>query len=266
MSIQNVTRMPQASNRQISTIIHSELKKKEILSGRSGTLQTKKHNKVQSNFYRNIVTSEIFVICRLKLVRDCLVINLIQSGLAASVQGYSCVDNWAPNSRDVPTVIAVFEGDGQEVTGRISADVKAILKKAPKAKVLVISELYEPGTIIAAYYSGAKAFLGSDVSLNLLTAVIRLVQAGELYYPAKILIQIRERRVQSRIEFSKIKLSTRQHEIALLLLEGVTDSEMSNALGIAESSVRAYISRLILKIGAHSRAEAVGLLQTLESK
>lgn len=51
-------------------------------------------------------------------------------------------------------------------------------------------------------------------------------------------------------------LSPREHEVLRELAEDRTDREIASRLGISERTVRAHVSRIILKLGVASRVGA----------
>ncbi|WP_162829858.1 helix-turn-helix domain-containing protein [Amycolatopsis palatopharyngis] len=62
------------------------------------------------------------------------------------------------------------------------------------------------------------------------------------------------RAASSRTGFSA--LSDREREVLLLIAEDKTDREIARELGISERTVRAHVSRIILKLGVASRVGA----------
>ncbi|PRY46310.1 helix-turn-helix domain-containing protein [Umezawaea tangerina] len=51
-------------------------------------------------------------------------------------------------------------------------------------------------------------------------------------------------------------LSKREHEVLAVVAKDKTDREIANELGIRERTVRAHVSRIILKLGVASRVGA----------
>jgi DNA-binding CsgD family transcriptional regulator len=51
-------------------------------------------------------------------------------------------------------------------------------------------------------------------------------------------------------------LSKREHEVLQLVARDKTDREVARQLGIGERTVRAHVSRIILKLGVASRVGA----------
>lgn len=65
----------------------------------------------------------------------------------------------------------------------------------------------------------------------------------------------------STIQFSVSRtahtgLSTREHDVLRLVAHDLTDREIAGRLGIRERTVRAHVSRIILKLGVASRVGA----------
>jgi len=59
------------------------------------------------------------------------------------------------------------------------------------------------------------------------------------------------------------KLTPRELEVLQLLADGCDQSEIAHTLGISRKTVGTHIERLLSKLGAHSRAEAVALAYRL---
>jgi DNA-binding CsgD family transcriptional regulator len=60
-------------------------------------------------------------------------------------------------------------------------------------------------------------------------------------------------------------LTRRQHEILLLLDEGVRAKEIARRLTLSETTVRNHIRAILLELGAHSQLEAVAHARRLRS-
>ncbi|MCB9673561.1 MAG: helix-turn-helix transcriptional regulator [Alphaproteobacteria bacterium] len=61
----------------------------------------------------------------------------------------------------------------------------------------------------------------------------------------------------SRREVPKDPLTTRERDVVALIAEGHTNDRIAKRLGISASTVRTHIERLLEKLHARSRAEAV---------
>ena len=56
-------------------------------------------------------------------------------------------------------------------------------------------------------------------------------------------------------QFEPYKLTPRQKEVALLLLEGKTRRQISGELGLSESTIKLHVSELYKSLGINSRFE-----------
>jgi DNA-binding NarL/FixJ family response regulator len=57
-------------------------------------------------------------------------------------------------------------------------------------------------------------------------------------------------------------LTAREHQVLEKLLEGLTNNEIGEALGIAEVTVKLHVRQIYQKIGAKNRAQAVKIVLT----
>ncbi|HXY81784.1 MAG TPA: LuxR C-terminal-related transcriptional regulator [Gaiellaceae bacterium] len=64
-------------------------------------------------------------------------------------------------------------------------------------------------------------------------------------------------------DLSPPRLTRRQHEVLLLLADGVRVKEVARRLGLAEATVRNHVRALLLELGAHSQLEAVAKARAL---
>jgi DNA-binding CsgD family transcriptional regulator len=58
----------------------------------------------------------------------------------------------------------------------------------------------------------------------------------------------------------QFKLSARELDVLLLTLEGKTTAEIANFLGIATSTVRDYLDKLLMKTGARNKSALIALV------
>ena len=56
-------------------------------------------------------------------------------------------------------------------------------------------------------------------------------------------------------QFEPYHLTSRQKEVALLLLEGKTRRQISGELGLSESTIKLHVSELYKSLGINSRFE-----------
>lgn len=114
--------------------------------------------------------------------------------------------------------------------------------------------------------AGARGYLLKDVSFELLTDAIRRVSRGESLIRPAITERVLRGLEHVRPEFDALNppdpLTTRELEVLRLMAGGYSNREISDALGIAEGTVKNHASNVLSKLGVRDRTRAV--LKALE--
>ena len=114
--------------------------------------------------------------------------------------------------------------------------------------------------------AGARGYLLKDVSLEQLTDAIRTVSRGESLIRPAITERVLRGLEHMRLEFDALNppdpLTTRELEVLRLMAGGYSNREISDALGIAEGTVKNHASSVLSKLGVRDRTRAV--LKALE--
>ena len=114
--------------------------------------------------------------------------------------------------------------------------------------------------------AGARGYLLKDVSFELLTDAIRRVSRGESLIRPAITERVLRGLEHVRPEFDALDppdpLTTRELEVLRLMAGGYSNREISDALGIAEGTVKNHASNVLSKLGVRDRTRAV--LKALE--
>jgi two-component system NarL family response regulator len=135
------------------------------------------------------------------------------------------------------------------VLGGIEA-IATIIKKFPRAKIIVLSTYGGDEEIFKALQAGARAYFQKDVKGQDLIDAIRAVHAGRCPLPPEI-----ASRLANRIPRSE--LSPRELEILALIAKGGSNRAVASALAISEGTVRVHASNIFAKLGCNDRAQAV---------
>ncbi len=108
---------------------------------------------------------------------------------------------------------------------------------------------------------GASGFLLKDASPVELASAIRLVHGGDALLSPSVTRQVIEqlatapprRRPDPRLR----GLTDREREVLVLVASGRSNTEIAEELFLAEQTVKTHVSRVLGKIGARDRAQAV---------
>ncbi|MFF3936967.1 response regulator [Streptomyces phaeofaciens] len=147
--------------------------------------------------------------------------------------------------------------DGIEATGRI-------LGAGLATRVLVLTTFPDDAYVWRALRAGAHGFLLKRAEPERLVDAVRTVAAGHTLLDPVVTRALVDRVVtddrsprgpdsDARLR----QLTSREAQILRLMAEGLSNAELAGLLGIAESTVKTHVKRILHKIGARDRAGAV---------
>jgi DNA-binding NarL/FixJ family response regulator len=148
--------------------------------------------------------------------------------------------------------------DGLEATRQITTEASTA-----STKVLVLTTFDLDEYVYAALRAGASGFLLKDTQPEQLLEAIRVLAAGEaLIAPAitRRLIQEFAKRPEPANAPEPIllrQLSPREHEILVEVAGGWSNNEIGQRLHISGATAKTHVSRLLMKLQAHDRAQLV---------
>ncbi|AXB42037.1 response regulator [Amycolatopsis albispora] len=141
------------------------------------------------------------------------------------------------------------DGDGIELIGR--------LRELPAApKVLLLTAEVSAAVATRVVEAGGSGVVAKTAGLDQLADAIRRAAAGEMVFDAVLLGEVIDR-LSGRA--APAELTTREREILRLFAEGATVEEITQRLHLARNTVRNHAQRALVKLGAHSRLEAVAI-------
>jgi DNA-binding NarL/FixJ family response regulator len=149
--------------------------------------------------------------------------------------------------------------DGLQATRRITA---LPVTPAGPPKILILTTFDLDDYVYEALRAGASGFLLKDASAGELATAVRVVAAGDgLLAPGvtRRLIAEFARMGAPRVPAGKKlgELTERETEVLALVARGMTNAEIAAHLFVAEQTVKTHVSRVLMKLGLHDRAQAV---------
>jgi DNA-binding NarL/FixJ family response regulator len=147
--------------------------------------------------------------------------------------------------------------DGIEATRRLSS-------AGNPARVLVLTTFDLDEYVYRGLRAGAAGFLLKDAPREQLVSAIRQVASGDALLAPSVTRRLIERFVHAtpiedalhaRIE----SLSAREREVLILVARGRSNAEIGRSLHIGEATVKTHIARMLAKLTARDRVEAVVL-------
>jgi DNA-binding NarL/FixJ family response regulator len=146
--------------------------------------------------------------------------------------------------------------DGLEATRRITAE--------GGPSVLILTTFDRDDYLFAALRAGASGFLLKNGTPEALTEAVRVIASGEaLLAPAVTRRVISTFTAPNATGVRLDQLTPREHEVLVLLAGGATNAEIATTLRLGETTVKTHVSRVLMKIGARDRTQAVVLAYEL---
>jgi DNA-binding NarL/FixJ family response regulator len=199
-----------------------------------------------------------------ELVREGLVgAFLREDGTEVSGSVGTVADAIKAYQEDPPHVI-VTDLQLQDGTG---LDIIRQVRQADETIGLVVVTMHSgDDQIFAAMEAGASAFVGKDAPS---TEVVRAARHAAVS-PRSFLCTGLAGAMVRRMSAESTRLSTREHDVLLLLADGANAAAIGQQLYMSESTVKSHIARIYQKLGAQNRAQAlvtamrIGLLSTVQ--
>jgi DNA-binding NarL/FixJ family response regulator len=139
-----------------------------------------------------------------------------------------------------------------------------IVAAALATRVLVVTTFDLDEYVYAALRAGAAGFLLKDADPTRLAEAVRTVAAGEALLAPQVTRRLVEHYLdrpapQPDLAAALAEMTPRETEVLRLIARGLTNAEIAAAGHLAESTVKTHISRVLMKLGARSRTQAVVL-------
>lgn len=176
-----------------------------------------------------------------------------------AADGVEAVTRCAELSPDVVLMDVRMPGmDGLEAARRI-------LGSSGDVRVLMLTTFDIDEYVYGALRAGASGFLLKDAPLDDLVVAVRVVAAGNaLFAPSvtrrligEFAVRGRSAETGSRGGSGIAGLTERETEVLRLVAKGLSNTEIADALVIAEQTAKTHVSRVFGKLGARDRAQAV---------
>jgi DNA-binding NarL/FixJ family response regulator len=150
--------------------------------------------------------------------------------------------------------------DGLEATAAITARPGPGGAPAPRVVVLTTFDLDE--YVLSAIRAGASGFLLKDAPPEDLLAAIRTVHAGDAVIAPSSTRRLLEHLVDvlppdAPEHPGLAELTEREREVLVLMARGRSNTEIAADLVVAEATVKTHVGRVLAKLGARDRVQAV---------
>jgi DNA-binding NarL/FixJ family response regulator len=145
--------------------------------------------------------------------------------------------------------------DGLAATQALAADPDCA------SRVLVLTTFDDEAYLFAALEAGASGYLLKDAPAEQLVSAIHVVASGEaILAPAvttRLVREVATRRRDPDCVRAVQRLSARETEVLGHVADGRSNAEIAAALVLSEATVKTHVARILAKLGARDRVQAV---------
>ena len=126
----------------------------------------------------------------------------------------------------------------------------------PATKVVMLTVSENDDDLLAAFKSGARGYLLKGISARELAGAIRAVADGAVYVSPALAVRMFAELTGDKPADPLAELTPRETEILRLVAEGLTNREIGQRLGLAEKTIKHYMTNVLGKLHVRSRLEA----------
>lgn len=182
--------------------------------------------------------------------------NLLEDDGGIVVVGEAALAEEA--KRRIPAVrpdVAILDGRLPDGSG---IDVcREVRSQDPGIAALILTSFDDDDALFAAIMAGAAGYVLKQVRGTDLIETVRQVAAGRSMLDPAVTAQVLERiRSGPRTNPALERLTAHEHRILSLIGEGMTNRQIAKDTGLAEKTVKNYVSTLLAKLGLESRTQA----------
>ena len=139
------------------------------------------------------------------------------------------------------------DGDGIELC-------RAIRSALPHIRCLMLTAYDDDEASRSAVLAGASGYVLKDIRARGLVDGVRTVAAGGSLLSARVSERVAESFAAPRGD--EPELTLRERQVLELITEGLTNRQIGDRLGLAEKTVKNYVSGLLAKLGMERRTQA----------
>lgn len=145
------------------------------------------------------------------------------------------------------------DGSGIEVCREVRA-------QAPSVQAVILTSYDDEDALVASIMAGAAGFVLKQISGSGLIDGIRLVAAGRSLLDPAATARAMDRLRRGDPRQRQLDVLTPQEQRVLsLITEGLTNRQIGDRLGLAEKTIKNYVSVILAKLGLQRRTQAAVL-------
>lgn len=159
-------------------------------------------------------------------------------------------------SQKYPAEVILFE---TAVSSNPAEAVSEILRKAPKAKIIVLVAEMDEDDTLEFFRRGVRGIISRSIAPELLVKCVRKIAGGETWIDNQsvtwVIEAYRQQAAQLMTPRSRAKLSDKELLIISCVTQGLRNKEIAHELGTTEQVIKNYLRKVYDKLGVSDRLE-----------
>ncbi|MBI3504403.1 MAG: response regulator transcription factor [Proteobacteria bacterium] len=191
-----------------------------------------------------------------RLVREALAAMLTTQGHVRVVA--SAAADTALFAETKPNVLLLDVGLRDQDSLAVATTLKA---EFPDAKLILMDVLPVNEEIAEFVNAGVSGFVLKDATFEEFVATIRSVAAGEKVLPPRMteslfsqIAKVAVGRDREQV-LEDVRMTRREHEVIVLIGEGLSNKEIAQRLNIATHTVKSHVRNVMEKLALHTRLQ-----------
>jgi DNA-binding NarL/FixJ family response regulator len=136
-----------------------------------------------------------------------------------------------------------------------------VLAAAPETRCVMLTAYDDDEAVYSAILAGAVGYVLKDIRGNGLIESVRRAARGESLIDPALRERVTQRMRHGDSDPRFDVLTAREKQVLALVADGLSNRQIGQRMGLAEKTVKNYVSSLLAKLGLQSRTQAA-LLQT----
>ena len=150
---------------------------------------------------------------------------------------------------DIALLDVTMPGDGLSATREIAT-------AAPGTRVVILTSSEHEDDLVAAMKAGATGYVLKGVAGRELRGILKTIHAGGTYLAPGLAYGALRGLSEPKATDPLADLTDRERAVLELVVGGLSNAEIGGRLGLAEKTVKHYMTSILGKLGAASRVEA----------
>jgi two-component system nitrate/nitrite response regulator NarL len=150
---------------------------------------------------------------------------------------------------DIALLDVTMPGSGLEAS-------RQIVSESPATRVVILTSSEHEDDLVAAMNAGASGYVLKGVAGRELRAILKSIHAGGKYLAPGLAYGALKDLSRPPAADPLAELTVREREVLELVVAGLSNAEIGARLGLAEKTVKHYMTSVLGKLDVSSRVEA----------